>query len=113
MLHRIPSRIGLTLALAAACALAPAAGAGAAVLETGACDTAALSTPFTPWGDGASYKLAPGGDFEGSLDGWMLSGGAKTVAGSEPYAATGTPGARSLSLPAGASAVTPATCVNA
>ena len=55
----------------------------------------------------------PGGDFEGSLAGWTLSGGAERVAGSEPYGATGSVGSYSLELPAGASAQSPFTCVNA
>ncbi len=45
--------------------------------------------------------------------GWTLTGGARLVRGSEPFAATGTLGAWSLSLPAGSSAVSPATCVDA
>ena len=96
---------------AALCALAPAAPAQASLVETAACDDAAISKPVARWGDLADYKLAPGGDFEGT-HGWKLSGGAKIVAGSEPYNATGTAGSASLSIPAGGSAVSPATCVN-
>ena len=91
----------------------PAASAQAALISTGACDKSALTKPFAPWGDAGLYKLVPGGDFEGSLSGWTLSGGAHTVAGSEPYAVTGSLGSSSLSLAAGASAQTPFTCVNA
>ncbi|HWE33029.1 MAG TPA: hypothetical protein VG410_06050, partial [Solirubrobacteraceae bacterium] len=61
--------------------------------------------------DNSSYELAPGGDFESS--GWNLSGRASVVPGSEPYAATGTLGQYSLSLPAGSSATSPLTCVDA
>jgi hypothetical protein len=75
------------------------------------CDPSALSRPFVRWLDFAKYKLAPGGDFERSA--WTLTGGAKRVAGSEPYAATGTLGSSSLSLPAGSSAQSPSTCVDA
>jgi hypothetical protein len=91
----------------------PAASAQAALISTSACDNSALSSPFARWGDGSLYKLVPGSDFEGSLAGWTLTGGAHTVAGSEPYAATGSAGSSSLSLAAGASAQTPFTCVNA
>ena len=98
-------------AAAAICALLPATAAQADLLETGACDDAALSQPFAPWGDHRSYKLAPGGDFEGD-HGWKLSGGAKVVSGSEPYGVTGAVGARSISIPAGGSVTSPATCVN-
>jgi hypothetical protein len=75
------------------------------------CNHSALSRPFAPWLDFADYELAPGGDFESST--WTLTGDAKLVAGSEPYAATGAVGSSSLSLPAGSSAQSPLTCVDA
>lgn len=75
------------------------------------CSLSALSQPFTRWLDYAEYELAPGGDFESST--WTLAGGAKLVPGSEPYAVTGTLGSSSLSLPAGSSAQSPPTCVDA
>jgi hypothetical protein len=103
----------MTLAATAALALVPAATAGAALIDTGACDGAPLSRPFAPWGDTAFYKLAPGGDFEGTLSGWSLAGGAKKVAGSEPFAVTGVKGGSSVSIPAGGSVTTAATCVDA
>jgi hypothetical protein len=81
----------------------------AALISTGSCDNSALSKPFAQWGDSNQYKLVPGGDFEGSLSGWTLSGGAKVVSGNGPYGA----GSHSLYLPAGASVTTPYTCVNA
>jgi hypothetical protein len=106
------------LALAAAFAGLALSGAGAAsaqaaLISTSACDNSALTSPFARWGDSSSYKLAPGGDFESGAAGWTLAGGARTVAGSEPFAATGHAGASSLYLPAGASATSPFTCVNA
>jgi hypothetical protein len=105
------SLIGVLSALALVAA--PQAPAHAALLSTNACDNSALTQPFAPWGDSESYKLVAGGDFEGSLSGWTLSHGAQVVAGSEPYAATGSTGSSSLDLPAGASVQTPFTCVNA
>jgi hypothetical protein len=75
------------------------------------CNGAALSRPFAPWADPSSYELAPGGDFE-SRD-WSLTGRAAVAGGSEPFVATGALGASSLSLPAGASAQSPPTCVDA
>lgn len=74
------------------------------------CTLPALSQPFAPWLDYAQYELAPGGDFESST--WALAGGAQLVAGSEPYAVTGSLGSSSLSLPAGSSAQSPLTCVD-
>lgn len=112
MSNRIALRAVVAAALATASLAAPSL-ASAALVETAPCDGAALTQPFSRWGDDALYKLAPGGDAEGSLAGWTLSGGARKVAGSEPYAATGTLGSSSLSLPAGASVTTAATCVNA
>jgi hypothetical protein len=91
----------------------PIASAQAATLAaTTPCGTTTLSQPFTPWGDAGYYWLLPGGNFEGSLTGFTLSGGAAKFAGSEPFAATGSLGAWSLSLPAGASLQTPFVCVD-
>lgn len=97
-----------TVALCAAAAAAPVAGQA----DSGACDNSQASQPFANWGDNSSYVLTPGGDFEGSAP-WTLSGNAAVVAGSEPFAATGTLGANSLSLPKGSSAQSPAACVDA
>jgi hypothetical protein len=85
--------------------------ARANLINLNPCNSAVLTQPFAPWGDPAWYELAPGGDFEHST--WALSGGAHRVPGSEPYAATGSLGAWSLELPAGASAQSPQTCVDA
>ncbi len=108
-------RVVLAPALAAGALLALcfAQSAQAALISTGACNEAALSQPFAQWGDTSSYELIPGGDFEGSLAGWTLSGGAERVAGSEPYGVTGSVGSYSLELPAGASVQSPSTCVDA
>lgn len=90
-----------------------AGSAQAALVSATACNEATLTQPFLKWGDTNSYELVPGGDFEGSLSGWTLGGGAQQVAGSEPYGVTGSVGSQSLALPAGASAQSPFTCVNA
>ena len=103
--------MGLVGAVALICI--PAASANAALISTDACDNAALTQPFAPWGDSSSYKAVPGGSFEGSLSGWTLSGGATRVAGSEPFGATGAVGKSSMYLPAGASVQTPYSCVDA
>jgi len=100
-----------TATLCAGAIAAPVSIARAGIVDLGACNGATLSQPFAPWGDPSSYELAPGGDFETSS--WSLTGGAQIVPGSEPYAATGTLGSSSLSLPAGASATSPSTCVDA
>jgi hypothetical protein len=108
-------RLAVIVALAAVALLGVLSStpANAALIDTNACDEAALSQPFAQWGDNSSYELVPGGDFEGSLAGWTLSGGAQRVAGSEPFGVTGSVGAYSLELPVGASAQSPYTCVDA
>jgi hypothetical protein len=108
-------RLGLLVGslLATAAFVFPGASAQAAVVVTSPCDGAPLTQPFAPWGDENFYKLMPGGDFEGSLSGWTLSGGARKISGSEPYGVTGHVGSSSLYLPAGASAQSPLTCVDA
>ncbi len=94
--------------------LLPAGSASATgLINTDTCDNATLTQPFAPWGDSNEYKLVPGADFEGSLSGWTLTSGAKRVAGSEPFGATGAVGNSSMSLAAGASVQTPYTCVDA
>jgi len=103
---------GLVGALALVCI--PVASAHAApLIQTDACDSATLTQPFLPWGDPNTYKIVPGGDFEGSLAGWTLTGGATRVSGSETFDATGSVGKSSIYLRAGASVQSPYTCVDA
>lgn len=116
LFSRRSGRTGLcgVLSLAAlAVGLGGGASAQAALISTSSCDSSPLTQPFAPWGDRSSYKLVPGGDFDGALTGWTLSGGAHKVTGSEPFDATGSAGSGSLALPAGSSAQSPFTCVNA
>jgi hypothetical protein len=101
-------RLALAAATIALLGALPTA-AQAALIDTSLCDGAALSQPFARWADDASYKLAPGGDFEGALTGWTLTGKAAKVAGNEPWSG----GRSSLSIPAGSSATSAPTCVNA
>ena len=98
-------------AVAGVLSVAPAAQADPVSMST--CNSNTLSQIFSPWGDPSNYELAPGGDFEAGSAAWALSNGAAIVSGSEPFAATGSLGNGSLSLPAGATAVSPATCVTA
>jgi hypothetical protein len=95
----------------AAGALLVAPSAQADLVDLSTCNSNALSQPFLPWADPSSYELAPGGTFSDSS--WTLSGRASLVSGGEPWAVTGTPSRSSLSLPAGSSATSPQTCVNA
>ncbi len=108
------SRRGMlgAITLATAVTALPAVPAQAALISTTSCDSSALTQPFARWGDANTYKLTPGGSFEAAA-GWSLSGGAKIVSGSEPYGVSGSVGKSSLYLPAGSSAQSPLTCVNA
>ncbi|HEY3727955.1 MAG TPA: hypothetical protein VGL51_12325 [Solirubrobacteraceae bacterium] len=99
-----------TATLLAAGAVVPVA-AQADFGNAQSCSSGQTSQPFAQWGDSSSYALVSGGDFESS--GWTLTRNAARVAGSEPFAATGSLGQSSLSLPAGSSATSPATCVDA
>lgn len=112
-LRRLRSSLGVMIALGITSAVALLASAAQAdpIIDLGNCNGATLSTPFAPWADPSSYELAPGGDFESSA--WSLSGDAAVVSGSEPFAVTGTRGGSSLALPAGATAQSPPTCVDA
>jgi len=76
-----------------------------------ACDSSGADQVFRPWGDLSSYVLAPDGGFEGGASGWSLSGGAGTVLGNESFYLRDAADKRSLRLPAGSSAVSPAVCM--
>jgi hypothetical protein len=108
----LPARRLAVLAAALAAALAATAGAAApAHAALGVACPDPTSTPFAPWGDPFSYALAPDGGFENGGAGWTLSGGARVVAGSEPFAVAGPGQTHSLALPAGSSATSPPMCI--
>jgi hypothetical protein len=92
-------RRALALAVTALAVGAPAAQA--------TCD-GPTSKPFARWLDPFDYSLVPGGTFESGAPAWELTG-ASVVAGNESYNVSGA-GLRSLSLPKGASAKSPAFC---
>jgi hypothetical protein len=87
----------LTLALALA---APS-------LARADCATQPVDQTFLPWLDSSWYEAAPNGDLESGTDGWTLAG-ASVVNGNDPFQ----DGSHSLSIPSGASAVTPPICVD-
>jgi hypothetical protein len=108
--RRLAATVSAISALGATALLvAPAAQAN--VVELNPCNSNALSQPFLRWLDPARYELAPGGAFGDTS--WTLRSGASLVSGGEPWAVAGAPSSSSLSLPAGSSADSPATCVNA
>lgn len=77
-----------------------------------ACDYRGAEQVFKPWGDNHFYVLAPDGGFEAGGAGWALSGGATSVAGNESFYLNDPADQRSLSLPAGSSAVSPPICMS-
>src|SRR5579884_1980918 len=100
---------GATSSLAMLAALAPAAHANllSAVLP-GTCGSQPESQPFAGFGDTNLYTPVPGGSFEVGTPSWALWNGAQVVSGNESYNVAG--GSRSLRLPAGSSATSPALC---
>jgi hypothetical protein len=108
--RRLLSPVALSVSLAALALGAPAAQAGPLVASVTSCADQPLSQPFLPWLDPSLYTLVPDGTFENKAAGWSLTGDAAPVRGSEPYAATGDLGLRSLALPAASSATSPVFC---
>jgi hypothetical protein len=96
----------IATATAALAISALAAGAAQACNYTGA------EQVFKPWGDQHSYVLAPDGGFENGGFGWYLAGGAKTVDGNESFYLNDSADSRSLSLPAGSTAISPPICMS-
>jgi hypothetical protein len=90
---------------------AGSASAGVLVQSATNCPTQVFTQPFRPWLDGASYTPVGDGGLEKGAAGWSLSGGARVVAGNEPWRVSGARDGYSLRLPAGSSAETPALCV--
>ena len=103
--------VAVATAAAATLALAAPAHAGLLVESAGSCDEQGPpARVFQRWLDPAQYVPAPGGHLE-STDGWTLQGGARLVAGNEPWYVGGAGHARSLLLPPGSSATTGVMCV--
>ena len=113
---RKPNRARLTALVGAAAAaalmsIAPAAQAGSLVASAPNCAEEALSRPFLPWADPASYQFAPDGGFESGGEGWTLGGGSHAVSGNESYSLHAAGDSRSLAIPASSSATSPTVCV--
>jgi hypothetical protein len=80
------------------------------VVSKDPCAERTFARVFEPWHDRRLYTLAPGGDFETAAEGWTLEG-ASVAADSSPFLLGSALGASSLELPAGATALSPAVCV--
>jgi hypothetical protein len=68
--------------------------------------------PFRAWSDYAQYAQVPDGGFEAGASGWKLAGGAKVVAGNEPFYLRSAGDRWSLSMPAGSTATSPPMCIS-
>jgi hypothetical protein len=98
-------------AAAATFALAAPASASEGRAPTGsACAERAFSTVFAAYNDNALYALAPDGDFEAGAAGWTLDR-ATVVDESSSIQLGAALGVKSLELADGASATSPAICV--
>jgi hypothetical protein len=108
---RYPLGLFTFVAFLAAVALMVTPSAEAGLIGTGpasGCGTA--SKAFAPWGDSSNYVLVPGGAFEPGQPAWSLSGGARVVAGNEPFYVRSAQDRNSLYLPNGSSALSPTVC---
>jgi hypothetical protein len=74
------------------------------------CPVQPTAQRFLRWGDAGWYAPLPDSGFE-SGSAWTLAGGAAVVDGNEPFFIGSRADARSLSLPAGASAVSAPLCL--
>lgn len=98
-------------AMAMTGAFAAPASAGILTVSETDCGDETLTQPFAGFGDNAYYKLVRNGAFESGTAGWTLAGGAKVVSGNEPWKVGGSNHGKSLDLPAGSTAISPASCV--
>jgi hypothetical protein len=110
-LNKLKTLLASAAVIALAAVMAPAANAGLLVQSAQGCATAPFSKPFSQFGDNFNYVPVPGGSFEPGSAGWATTGGARVVAGNESYYVRAASDSRSLYLPQGATATSPAICV--
>jgi hypothetical protein len=102
-----------TVVAAAVAAIAVTAGPALASGPAAGCPAAPVSNPFAPWGDGADYQLAPGGDVEDAGTSWTTTGGAGAAEGNETFMAGDPSDHLSMRVPAAGSAMTDRMCLGA
>jgi hypothetical protein len=113
MIRRIRAALLATLsALSLGALAAPSANANLLSILPGSCGNQPESQPFAQFGDNAAYTLVPGGNFEAGGIPWALAGGARVTGGNESYYVGRSGDSQSLSLPAGSSATSPASCTD-
>ena len=105
--------IGATIAaVSLLAALALSLGASSVDAGLGVACPDPTTQPFRPWSDFAQYAAVPDGGFEAGASAWSLAGGAKVVAGNNPFFLRSSDDGFSLSLPAGSSATSPPMCIS-
>jgi hypothetical protein len=102
-------RLAAALFAAALLSCIACAAAGAATSSGGGCPSSATSTPFSRFGDTASYSPLAGGSFESGTPGWSLTS-ASVASGNESYNVAG--GSHSLAIQPNGMAVSPSFCIN-
>ena len=114
MARRLSKQRGLRmLALTlAALSLTLTIGSAPASAGLGIACPAPTSQVFRAWSDYAYYAALIDGGFEARASGWSLAGGAKVVAGNEPFYLNSASDRSSLLLPAGSSATSPPMCIS-
>jgi hypothetical protein len=91
---------------------APAAQANLLSILPGSCGNQVDTQPFARWGDVNNYTLVTGGTFESGSIPWLLFPSASVGAGNESYYVHANSDSRSLGLPSGSSATSPAVCTS-
>jgi hypothetical protein len=106
-----PRLLPVAIALATFGASAPAAQASGVLSDLlGPCTPTAVSQPFLPWADLASYESIPGGGFEPGQPAWSSTGNVSTDSSNEPWQVGGAGDGSSLVIADGASITSPAFC---
>ena len=77
-----------------------------------ACNYPNAEQVFSQYGDNAYYELAPDGGLEGGGTGWEFTGAAALVRGDETSTLNDSPDQVELSIPSGATAISPRFCVD-
>ena len=103
--------LGAISALTLGAVVAPVSQANLLSLLPGSCGNQAESQPFAPWGDSNYYTPVPGGTFVAGTP-WTVSGGAAVSPDTGTLVVNGVSNTKSLSLPAGSSATSPANCTS-
>jgi hypothetical protein len=106
-------RIAAPLGLAVALFVLGAGSAHASLLaaDSTSCSDYTYSQVFLPWADPAYYAAVPGGDFEKANRRWELIGASRVTNENESFNVAGLNQHSSLSIPDGATALSPTMCV--